>query len=738
MRAVMAVDRTAGLLLSAVALFLITFTVSTIAQPAPSAHVSAIPPTTASDYLGSKACATCHQEAYDQWSRSQHLKMTQPIADATVLGDFRDGTTFAAHGRTFEFGRTNGQPFFRVGFAAARPETFNVDYTLGSKRYQGYLSKLPDGGIYVLPAFWHIETQRWIDWKEITPIPDGAHDLRQIWNTNCFNCHATNLVRGFDIAAKAHKTTWTEMGIGCEACHGPGRPHVAVIEASRKDPSLKPGGTLDTFSPRNGSPRQTFDMCAYCHGNKQNVFVGFRGGDRYEDYALPFLISAPIPDTDVQGEFWPDGRPNRFNRSQALTLSGCFKAGEIACSSCHVAHGSPNPYSLKFDIEQGRNGDLLCTQCHGPAPQGVPAPALGSRLRAEGTNRAATRSPQAFSDAEIERHTFHPAASSGSRCIGCHMSEVNWRLLIRRRDHTFLPPVPETTAAFGVPNPCTACHDNRTPEWAATQMDRWWGDGARRKASLSVADTMYRAGSGDATVLPSLARLAVDRTQGALIRASAVEFITQLVLGAAGGANANAPSQTSFAAVAPKHMSPAAPPPLTLTNGQVNALIGAAADPEPMVRAHAINALVATGDRPRIITPILARLIDPARVVRARAAEALLTLGISQLPGNAGEALTRAQDDYAAALSAFPDAASNYTALGWLEMERGRPAQADEALQTAMRLDPRAARPLVIKGLVAARAGRFGEAIDLWRKARGLEPNYPRVDDLIREAEQRK
>ena len=90
------------------------------------------------------------------------------------------------------------------------------------KRYQGYLSKLADGRIYVLPAFWHIESKRWIDWKEITPIPDGAHDLRQIWNTNCFNCHATNLAQGFDVATRRYETTWTEMGIGCEACHGPG------------------------------------------------------------------------------------------------------------------------------------------------------------------------------------------------------------------------------------------------------------------------------------------------------------------------------------------------------------------------------------------------------------------------------------------------------------------------------------------------------------------------------------
>ena len=96
------------------------------------------------------------------------------------------------------------------------------------------------------------------------------------------------------------------------------------------------------------------------------------------------------------------------------------------------------------------------------------------------------------------------------------MSDVNWRLLIRRRDHTFQPPVPENTAQFGIPNACTTCHDNRSPEWAAKQMNQWWGDGDRRAKAASLADTMYRAGSGDTTTLPALAKLAVDRSQGLL------------------------------------------------------------------------------------------------------------------------------------------------------------------------------------------------------------------------------
>ena len=171
------------------------------------------------------------------------------------------------------------------------------------------------------------------------------------------------------------------------------------------------------------------------------------------------------------------------------------------------------------------------------------------------------------------------------------------------------------------------------------------------KSAAGLADTMYRAGSGDASVLPSLARLAVDRTQGLLVRASAVEFMEQLVLGTAGAGSADTQSQTSFGRAAAGGGGRARAKPVTLTPEQINALIGAASDPEPIVRAQAVNALLATGDRDRVVPPIVARLVDPSRIVRARVAEALLTFGMVALPGKAGELLARAQDDYAAALA---------------------------------------------------------------------------------------
>ena len=746
-----------GLLGAAVALFLAAVSLRAAGvgaqQSSPTqTHYPAVPAgTTSADYIGSNSCGSCHKEAYQQWRQSLHIRMTKPIAEATVVGDFSGAATLADHGRSFEFGTADGNPFMRIAFGTTKPETFKVDYTLGAKRYQGYLSTMADGRMYVLPAFWHIESRRWVDWKEITPIPEGAHDLRQIWNTNCFNCHGTNIAQGFDVASKRYKSTWTEMGIGCEACHGPGKPHVELMETWEKDPASKPAydnsaknrelnGLLKIFSPRTATPRQTFDTCAYCHGNKQNIFLGFRAGDRYDDYALPFLISEPIPENDFQGEFWPDGRPNRFNRPQALTLSGCFKAGQVACTNCHVAHGSGNPFSLKVNITQGRTGDLLCVQCHsgGSGASGASGASDAAHARLLPVSQGLRDSMTPWSDEAVEQHTFHKAASAGSRCISCHMSDVNWRLLIRRRDHTFQPPVPEMTAAFGVPNACTTCHDDRSPEWAARQMDRWWGDGARRQAAMSLADTMYRAGSGDASVLPGLAKLAVDRTQGMLVRASAVEFMQQLALGTAGTGNSDAQSQTSFGRGGAAGGKRSRMKPATLAPEQINALIGAAADPEPIVRAEAVNALLAAGSRERVVPPILARLSDSSRIVRARAAEALLGLGIASLPGKAGELLARAQDEYAQALQDFPDTASNHTALGWLDAERNQTAEATAALDRAISLDPRAARPIVIKGVIAARESRFNDAIELWKKAKAVEPAYPNIDQLIAEAVKRK
>jgi Flp pilus assembly protein TadD len=315
-------------------------------------------------------------------------------------------------------------------------------------------------------------------------------------------------------------------------------------------------------------------------------------------------------------------------------------------------------------------------------------------------------------------HTHHAPDSQGSRCVECHMSDVNWRLFTRRRDHTFQPPVPEMTAQFGVPNACTTCHEDKTPEWAATTLDTWYGNGERRKAIVAMSDTIYRAGAGDVKVLPEIARLAADRSHGSLIRASAAEFSGQLIVKARGRKESSANSTPPAAEV-------------------VNPLIGAASDPEPSVRAMAVQSLSAIVDD-RTTAVIAARLVDTARVVRVRAAEALNDRGIVRLDGAVGAALARAQDEWAESLRTFNDDGRDQTVLGWLEMSRGRTPAAVEALTAAIALEPSKAQPHVYLGVIAARAGRYEEALKQFTAARSLQPSYPNIDRLIEEARSRK
>src|SRR5215471_2055995 len=238
-------------------------------------------------YTGSQSCQSCHQSAYETWRRTLHVQMTKPIAEARVEGDFSHDSRgpgpareraghLEANGRSYTMERRDGRYFISIARQKQPPGTpgtvdkFEVHYTLGARRFQGYLSKLPDGRIYVLPVFWHNESRRWVDWKEITPIPDDPdHDLRQIWNVTCVNCHATNLVKNFDPATKTYATTWTEMGVGCEACHGPGAAHIDVTNEWQKNPASKPAeptaAQLRIFAPSQATPRQTFDACGYCH-----------------------------------------------------------------------------------------------------------------------------------------------------------------------------------------------------------------------------------------------------------------------------------------------------------------------------------------------------------------------------------------------------------------------------------------------------------------------------------------
>jgi tetratricopeptide (TPR) repeat protein len=251
-------------------------------------------------------------------------------------------------------------------------------------------------------------------------------------------------------------------------------------------------------------------------------------------------------------------------------------------------------------------------------------------------------------------------------------------------------------------------------------MNTWWGDNSRRSKTLQIADAIYAAGSGDPKAAPAIARLAVDPEAPPFPRASAAGFLGRL----------SVPSQTPNAGAQSLNAAAGAA-------GALDALIKAAGDPEATVRIAAVRSLGAS-DHEHAWRMLADRLSDPSRVVRISAAEGLLLSGVTTLDGAAGEALMAAQIEYADSLRTFGDAAYQHTTLGWLRASQGRTDEARQELALALSIDPDDVRPRLYLGILAARAGRYDEAIAQWKTMRERHPDYPGIDRFLEEAAARR
>ncbi len=433
-------------------------------------------------YIGSDACASCHQLNHNEWSQSLHSRMIQPAGPKSILGDFSQDNTLEHQGWRFKMVRDGDSYVINEWDDAGRKTVYPVDYTLGSKRIQHFLSKRPDGRIRVTLPTWDTLQQRWFHSSEIIPTGDHAEVPIQIWNQHCYNCHVSQEQQGFDLRSNTYRTSFTQTGINCEMCHGPGSVHAA--NPLDKDSSIVHPGKLP--------PDQKMMVCVQCHFPRVIVQHGYHPGKNYYDYYLPTLMQFFV-DRQYDPPMWADGRMRRFaTEGAALWQSQCYLKGQATCISCHNPH--LNTVSRDERLQGDTNG--LCIQCH-----------------------------EAFAEPEqVTAHTHHSLDSGGSQCVECHMPKEVLMLTDRERDHTISIPAPENTLRHQIPNACTStCHTDKAAQWAIAQMDRWYPN--RAKANLLRANAFTLARDRDPTAIDALIGLLRDKEQNRVIRGSAAGFL---------------------------------------------------------------------------------------------------------------------------------------------------------------------------------------------------------------------
>ena len=624
----------------------------------------------------------------------------QEARPGAVLGDFDDAR--------FTYGSVTST-FFRRGDAFVvntdgpdgRLHDFEIAYTYGVEPLQQYLVQRPDGRIQPLSIAWDSRGaaeggQRWFHLYAGQGIeaPDPLHwtGREQNWNYMCADCHSTNVRKAYNAERDRFQTTWSEIDVGCEACHGPGARHVEWADASPLVRSLfwddnglraaltERRGVIWAIDPVTGRPARSvprttdaeIQVCAPCHSRRAQIADGYAAGSSFDD----FYALQPV----VEGLYHPDGQQRDEVYVFGSFLQSRMYAAGVTCSDCHDPHSQ----------ELRAPGNQLCARCHTATTYDTPD------------------------------HHFHPAASSGAQCVSCHMSETTYMVVDPRRDHGFRVPRPDQSVALGVPNACNGCHTDQTTAWAADSLRGW--NGRDPEGFQRFADSFFAAEQARPEASAGLRNLVADPSMPAIVRASALAR-----LHGDAGADVVAAARVGLgdpdATVRRSALLVLDQLPLTERAALAAPLL---ADPSRTVRIQAAG----------LLAPATGLLTAAGREAFARASEEFtashrynadrvenrLTLGA--FFAELGR-LTEADGEYRAALRLAQDFAPTYVNLADLIRRQGREIEAELMLREGLTVAPDDPTLHYGLGLSLVRSGDLPQAVDELGRAAALGPELP-------------
>ena len=452
-------------------------------------------------FVGSAKCQSCHAAEAEAWRRSHHRAAMADANDSTVLGDFHDATLRVGQ-ISNSFFKRDGKFFARTDGPDGKVADYEIKYTFGVYPLQQYLIAMPGGRLQALTIAWdsrptQLGGQRWFQlFPDSHSSEDELHWTRpaQNWNYMCADCHSTAVRKNYDAAADTFRTTWSEIIVGCEACHGPGSRHLAWADERRRGGKTTDAtmGLSAQLNERHGvrwirnettgiAKRSTarvsdreLQVCAQCHALRRQLADGYVAGKSFYDFYRPALLRSPLYHADGQqhGEVYEWGS----------FLQSRMNAHGVTCSDCH------EPHSGKLRAA----GSTVCARCHSADKY------------------------------ESPYHDHHAAGAGRPNCLSCHMPSAAYMQIDLRRDHSFRVPRPDLTVQLGTPNACTTCHADRGARWAAAEITKWRSGDSSAIGFQRFAHAFALADAGVADASRLLSQVATDTTQPPIARATAL------------------------------------------------------------------------------------------------------------------------------------------------------------------------------------------------------------------------
>jgi tetratricopeptide (TPR) repeat protein len=647
-------------------------------------------------FVGSEACAGCHANAFAAWKGSQHAHAMQHATAATVLGNFSDAR-FRYAGVESTFFRRDGKYFVHTDGADGKLADFEIKYTFGVEPLQQYLVEFPDGRLQALSIAWDTRPkesggQRWFHLypNDKVDFRDELHWTRysQNWNFMCADCHSTYVHKNYDAAANTFHTTFNEISVSCEACHGPGSAHIDWARTKPADTTegltvaLKERADVRwTVDPATGnavrsSPRvrdTEIEVCAQCHSRRSQIADGYHAGLPLLDFYRPALLSP--------GLYFADGQQrDEVYIWGSFLQSRMYHAG-VTCSDCH------EPHTQKLRAE----GNTLCATCHLSTKYDAPA------------------------------HHHHAGAGPGTHCVDCHMPERAYMVIDLRRDHSIRIPRPDLSVTLGTPNACSGCHHQNDAQWAAQRVEQWYGH--QPQGLQHYAEAFAAAEHGAAEAGTRLAALVMDRSTPAIARSSALDALSRYQarasVEAAQSALADPDALVRRASISTLDMLPPAQ--------RLPLIVPLLDDPVRIVRLEAAttlaDALADASATQRSAFDRAAADYESTQRFNADRPESRAALGNFYLREGRTE---DAEAQLRSALELDPAFAPAYANLADLRRAQGRDAEAERRLRDGLQRAPRDGALHYSLGLTLVRLGRHADALLELQQAARLASNDTR------------
>lgn len=447
------------------------------------------------EYIGRERCKDCHQKEYKTWTGSHHDKAMDFANDSTVLGDFNN-SEFEFNGVVSKFYKKENKFFVRTNGPGGNLGDFEITHTFGFTPLQQYLIPFEKGRFQCLPIAWDTEKNEWFSLVEATYgdiIPDPSDWLYwtnngQNWNGMCAECHSTNLQKNFNPETKEYNTTYSEIDVSCEACHGPGSKHEEWANLPEMARSTDTNFDL-VVKTSNITNQEYVDLCVYCHSRRSSLGpLEFSGGHSM-DMVIPRVLDE---------NYYPDGQILEEDYVYASFVHSKMYDNDIQCNDCHDVHSGKRLF----------DGNELCAQCHQPDVYDSYEHHFHKKKGEKGKTL------------KLSDRTYE--VGEGALCVNCHMPGRYYMGNDFRNDHSLRVPRPDLTIKIGTPNACNQCHEDQSAKWADNYITKWYGE--KRKPHFGT--TFAKARNGDESVLDKLIEIEKNGLHLPIVRATAVSLLS--------------------------------------------------------------------------------------------------------------------------------------------------------------------------------------------------------------------